>query len=319
MRDVFISHSTKNKTKVEAIQSVLADNNISTWYAPDDIIGEDDFTRIIPPAIRGCKCFLLVMSKEAQNSKWVHRELGIADKNNRPVFVFHLDDMPMQDEYELVLQYTQSYPFHLGFEEQMRRFITDYRKKVEKNTIDKPIDIDQSAVSKFTSGSKRKWAVISAVAVIMVALLTALLFLFGGNDADGSYVIWNPQDSVAMSSKTVHEHYMEGSEVYLVDGTVAGYNSACVWELDFAEDNSFTISYNGQLLGMQPGYNGIGFGGDYTENRWILEDEGDGKYFVRNVQTQYYLEWYSAKNNWATYPNVDENRALFQLRLDKVS
>ncbi len=319
MRDVFISYSTKNKTEVEAIRRILADNRISTWYAPEDITGEEDFTKKIPPAIRECTCFLLVMSKDAQESKWVHRELGIADKNNRPIFILRLDDEPMQDEYELVLQYKQSYPSHLGFEEQMRRFIKDYRARVQKNDVDKPINIDKDAGSKPTV-SKRTWAVVGGIAVALIAALVTLLLMLGGDEADGKYVIWNPQDSVALSNKTVKEHYLAGVAVSVDGDAVAGYNSTCVWELDFVDDNTFTISYNGKLLGMQAGYNGIGFGGDYTETRWVLVDAGDGLYYVRNVQTQYYLEWFSAKGNWATHPELTTaNVELFRLRLDKVS
>ena len=69
---------------------------------------------------------------------------------------------------------------------------------------------------------------------------------------------------------------------------------------------------------MEPGYNGIGFGGEYTADRWVLEPAGNERYYLRNKETGYYLEWFEEKDNWATYDKVNSgNRDLFRVRLDE--
>ena len=38
-----------------------------------------------------------------------------------------------------------------------------------------------------------------------------------------------------------------------------------------------------------------------THKSWALTDRGDGTFLMKNTGRNYYLEWYSSKNNWSTY------------------
>ena len=337
MYDVFISYTTDNVEKAREIRRILAENHITLFFAPDDIRGSEDHTRVVPQAIRNSKCFLLLMSKEAQQSSWVKRELGEADDYNTaltkqnggryPIFVLYLDDAVLREDYRFILRFSQSYSSNLGFHEQMRRFIHEYKEIIEKNakasgaSVCSVAETASRTTDEKVRRSKRTGWIVGAVTTAVIVVAVALFLMLSGSDSrDGSYVIWNPDSSVAMSKQIVKEYYLAGHDVTWDENRVAGYNSTCVWQLDFNDDGTFTISFGGKLLGMQAGYNGLGFDGVFTENRWELVQADGGLYYIRNTQTGYYLEWFAQKNNWATHPDIDsENYTLFCMQLDKVS
>jgi predicted Zn-dependent peptidase len=79
MPRVFISHTTKDREFVEReIVSALHQHGIDTWYSPDDISTADLWERSIVVGPEECDWFLVVMSRQAQHSKWVKSEVSWA-------------------------------------------------------------------------------------------------------------------------------------------------------------------------------------------------------------------------------------------------
>lgn len=316
MHDVFISYSTENQTQAEKIRDILRANGITCWFAPSTIRGTQDFTKEIPPAIRNSRAFLLLMSRGAQESKWVKRELGVADKTDVPIYTFFLEDCALSDDFDFVLQFNQHYKAELGFDEQVRRLMAELREDLQDP--DKAVRPSSKTEQTGAGTGKKKNRlplILGAVAVVVAAVIAAVLLL-GGGLRDGSYVLWNPANATALSGDPINAHYHAGETVLGHGDTLSSYTAKCVWELDFDGD-TFTMSRDGELLGVQPGYNGIGLGGDYTANRWELVDAGDGLYYIRNTETGYYLEWYKAKENWSTYDKITpENQDQFLIRID---
>ena len=85
MADVFISYHEKSAGKLAAqIARTLESSGISCWYAKRDIPTGADFARTIPPQIDACKVFLLILNENAQTSKHIESELGLAfSRSNR--------------------------------------------------------------------------------------------------------------------------------------------------------------------------------------------------------------------------------------------
>lgn len=315
MHDIFISYSTANQAQADHIRQLLENSGIRCWYAPLSLRGAQKFTDEIPDAISKAKAFLLLMSKDAQESRWVERELGEADDYpNLPIFTFFLEDVTLSKSFRFMLRYSQHYPVKLGFEDQMNRLLQDLQKHIHH-----PIpEIQVTPLPRPEQPKKKsKLPLLLGLGAAVIAAVAAALLFLGGGMRDGDYVIWNPAYGVALSGDVIHTYYHAGETVLGQGSTLsAGYTTKVVWELDF-EGDTFTIARNGETLGVEPGQRGIGLGGSFTADDWELVDAGDGLYYIRNVETGFYLEWYDQKNNWAVHDEITgDNRDMFLVRLD---
>ena len=76
MHDVFISYEKESKNIADAICSALERNRIRCWYAPRDVQGP--YAHSIVNAIEECKIFVLILNKNASESKHVLNEVEMA-------------------------------------------------------------------------------------------------------------------------------------------------------------------------------------------------------------------------------------------------
>ena len=73
--EVFVSHSSRDRTFVERLVSVLRLHGIPVWYSQTNIMGAQMWHDEIGSALRRCDWFVLVLSPDAVSSQWVKREL----------------------------------------------------------------------------------------------------------------------------------------------------------------------------------------------------------------------------------------------------
>ena len=311
MFDIFISYCGKDVEKAVQVKNYLEENGLQCWFAPSDIHGNQDFTDEIPSAIENSKAFLLLLSADAMESKWVQRELGEADQQNLPIYTLFLEPCELSRRFRFVLRFHQHYSSNDGLDRQLVSLMQDLKGKLP--TILPPAARPAPKIKK-----RWPWFAAAGVLVALAAVLLILLLPAKGM-TDGSYVIWNPAYRKALTAEVHSQHYLAGVTVSCKGTELTEYPASCVWELDFKKDGSFRILRDGQALGMEPGYNGIGVGGQYTADRWAWEKTENGEYYIYNIKTRYYLEWYKDKNNWSTYNKVKENSEdLFLLRFEKV-
>jgi hypothetical protein len=353
--DVFISYSTEDTEQAEYICRILQNNGLTTWFAPRDI-APGDFMQMIPAAIDSCGAFVLVLTHSAQASKWVNKEVKCAVDKGKTIFPVAIEQFDMDDKFNFVLSEYTRYEAYAREEAVLGKLIRDLNAILEKdpqaeqpvlagtelppkwkNTRedipkaipkDIPKDIPKAIpketpenISQPKSGPK-PWLipVILAAVLLVGAVVCFVVFSDQGEITSGTYVIWNPSYGVAMSDDVTKKHYLAGKRVEHSGQRLRDYPDDCVWQIDFFSDGTFTISRNGQNLGMVPGYNGVGLGGEHTADRWILTEAGDGLYYIRNVEENSYLEWFDTKDNWSVYDQVkDENRDMFLLRLSKAA
>ena len=76
--NVFISYSSKQRELANQIRTYLNSNGLSCWMAPDSIPPGSDYLEEIPIALGNVKAFLLVLTEDAMNSKWVKKEVATA-------------------------------------------------------------------------------------------------------------------------------------------------------------------------------------------------------------------------------------------------
>lgn len=109
MHNVFISYSSKDILQAQTVREVLESNRIRCWMAPADIPGGSNYTKEIPIAIRGCQVFLLILSRNAQDSHWVLKELDSAVNAGKVILPFMLEECALNDEFNFLLTGAQRY------------------------------------------------------------------------------------------------------------------------------------------------------------------------------------------------------------------
>lgn len=320
MYDIFISYSSQNDKQVEAIRQTLEKNGFSCWFAPFNIRGHQDFTNVIPDAIKSSKAFLLLLSEEAQSSRWVQRELGVADDNDIPIYTLFLEDCELTERFKFILRYNQHYSIPKDGNSAMEKLINelkdDFAATLKGSSESKASDLNGGAKGNAEPKRNKKALIISAAAVILAILAVfACVFLFAKGNKETEYLISCPAYDIALSAASAQNpHYLAGKDL-----SDAGSASDCRWQITHLSDGTVTISQNGVNLGIQPGYNGIGLGGNYTADKWKIIEDTDGCVYIQNTETLSYLEWYADKGNWANHDKLTpETKTMFLLKTEKV-
>lgn len=77
-KEVFLSHSAKNKASASALVKTLRNHGVPIWYSPTTIRGAQQWHDEIGKALRRCDWFLVLLSQASVCSKWVKMELSYA-------------------------------------------------------------------------------------------------------------------------------------------------------------------------------------------------------------------------------------------------
>lgn len=137
--------------------------------------------------------------------------------------------------------------------------------------------------------------------------------------ADGEYVIIAPAYNKALSSeKALNKDgsvgfYNAGVDVTVSGDTVTGYGETEKWIVKNNADGTITISQNNQNLALADKFSSMDLG--EINDKWVLEDAGNGLFYVKNDARGNYIEWYNDMNNWSTYGKInDGSEDLFALQ-----
>ncbi|MCL2634852.1 MAG: TIR domain-containing protein [Oscillospiraceae bacterium] len=101
--DVFISHSSKDKQAADAICHALESNGIKCWIAPRDVKPGAEYAAEIMGGIKNSRIFLLVFSKDSNESKPVSKEIESAFNYEKTVIPFRIEDVEMRDSLRYYL------------------------------------------------------------------------------------------------------------------------------------------------------------------------------------------------------------------------
>lgn len=107
MSSVFVSYSSINVDEVAWIGELLEKLNIDYWKAPEMIPAGSNYAREIPQAIQECQVFLLIVTKESQESIWVEKELDSAVCNRKQIVPIWMDDEPLNEMFTFYLNNVQ--------------------------------------------------------------------------------------------------------------------------------------------------------------------------------------------------------------------
>src|SRR5271156_5420603 len=95
--DVFISHSSKDKTMADAVCAKLEGAGIRCWIAPRDITAGMTWSGEIMKAIDKCRVMVLVFSSNANESVQIIREVESAVHRGKPILPFRIEDIQPSD------------------------------------------------------------------------------------------------------------------------------------------------------------------------------------------------------------------------------
>jgi hypothetical protein len=77
-KEVFLSHSDKDRKFATDVVEVLRGHGIPVWYSRTNIVGAQQWHDEIGDALNRCDWFVIILSPDGVDSMWVKRELLFA-------------------------------------------------------------------------------------------------------------------------------------------------------------------------------------------------------------------------------------------------
>lgn len=102
-RDVFISHSSKDKPWADAACAVLERHKIRCWIAPRDIVPGTEWGAAIIQGMDACRVMVLIFSGHANASAQVRREVERAISKGLAVLPVRVEDVHPEGAMEFAL------------------------------------------------------------------------------------------------------------------------------------------------------------------------------------------------------------------------
>lgn len=81
--EIFLSHSSADGEFTSELAEVLRRHGIRVWYSDTNILGAQQWHDEIGAALRRCDWFVVVLTPDAVQSRWVKRELLFALQQDR--------------------------------------------------------------------------------------------------------------------------------------------------------------------------------------------------------------------------------------------
>ncbi|MEO1286971.1 MAG: toll/interleukin-1 receptor domain-containing protein, partial [Chloroflexota bacterium] len=89
MSHIFVSYASKDSEFVNHLVALLKEAGFTVWQDQEQLDVGDVWSDKLENAITNCKAFIIVMSNHSKQSIWVKRELGLAEKLNKPILPIH--------------------------------------------------------------------------------------------------------------------------------------------------------------------------------------------------------------------------------------
>ena len=105
--DIFISYSSKDKDFAFGLKKYLDTKNVTCWIAPNSIPAGDDYSDAIPKGIDESRLFILLLSPNSLESKWVPKELSYAMSQNKKVIPYKITDCEVNKSFGFFLTNVQ--------------------------------------------------------------------------------------------------------------------------------------------------------------------------------------------------------------------
>ena len=130
-------------------------------------------------------------------------------------------------------------------------------------------------------------------------------------EAGDQVVIYAPENMMALSASVKNSFYPTGVKVEEDGGSLTGYGATEVWTVGGDAESGFTFTSNGgKTLSMADGYSSA-YPGAGEHETWLLEEAGEGTYYLKNADRGNYLRWDDGDyQDWTTTTQADQKTAV---------
>ncbi|MBE6819584.1 MAG: toll/interleukin-1 receptor domain-containing protein [Ruminococcaceae bacterium] len=192
---VFISYSSEDTEQANWVKSTLESNGIPCWIANKSIHGGKNFSNEIPNAINGCSAFVIVLTKNSQESEWVQDEILEAREAKKRILPFVLDDTPLNKSFGFIFKTIQMYNAITDPEKEIENLIRDIQE--EFNVPTAKVKVKNKAPKNKSNKKKMKVLKILLIALIVISVLSGGIGLLSG-----SLLLNNTNDTLLPESDT---------------------------------------------------------------------------------------------------------------------
>ena len=246
-RDVFISYSSKDETAAHSIRNVLEKNGISCWIAPDDIPFSQDYIKSIPAAIEQSELFLLLITDNAQASKWVRLEYQRALNIGKIIIPFLMKNCPIDEAFNFVNTDANRIDAFRKKDAALEKLV--YRINSLLGREPAPLNREDFAEYIRTSRSRPRLVYAVAAAVVVAAAAAALIFLIPSLQQGGEKV----EQPTASAYDAEEDETAATTVIDLTDIDYSGTDGDISWGYD---QDEAVLSLSGE--GAIPDYRHIG-------------------------------------------------------------
>lgn len=113
-KEVFISYKSEDFAQAEWVRSTFENNGIESWMLSFSVLGSSTYADDKPQAIKNCKFFVVLFSKNSQDSAQVLGELEQAVKYGKKILPFMLEECSFSNE---VSDYLKNVTCYKGYED----------------------------------------------------------------------------------------------------------------------------------------------------------------------------------------------------------
>ena len=100
---LFISYSSKQIELATKIRDQLEKNDISCWMAPYSIPAGSSYQELIPAALSQVEAVVLILSPDAEESRWVQKEIGTAIGANKIIVPYSIGSYDISKRFRFLL------------------------------------------------------------------------------------------------------------------------------------------------------------------------------------------------------------------------
>ena len=104
MNHVFISYSSQNIEYARRLADKLRDEGFDVWLDNRRLHSSEDWWKSIVLALRECAAVVVILTPESDSSRWVQREITIAEKYEKALFPLLLDGNLDTPNWELFVR-----------------------------------------------------------------------------------------------------------------------------------------------------------------------------------------------------------------------
>jgi hypothetical protein len=182
-KDIFISYSRRDQEFVTRLASDLDSHVAGVWFDQSTIRAGQKWHDEIMEGIRDCKAFVLVLSPDAMQSKYVREEVDTALALGKPIFPVIYRSARWTDEFAPLVKDIQTINLHLGsYTDNFYKLVDGLidAGAIKSGTYERPFLREPTKISlKVVFKKALSWALAWSVGwVVFWSLTFIFLFLF---------------------------------------------------------------------------------------------------------------------------------------------